>query len=140
MIGLKWLFWVTLILKIIWHSFKLFLMVEIFMNLLLPFNLILWIITHDYQKTKTSMTPPDPDFSTGVILWFIISVTISTEQKLKFSIKDFFSKFDQIRSLPKKSLMGNFIFLCNVRSLLSKEISPILFKGMGDSLIVNLIL
>ena len=71
---------------------------------------------------------------------FIISVTITTEQKLKFSIKDFFSKFDQIRSLPKKSLMGNFIFLCNVRSLLSKEISPILFKGMGDSLIVNLIL
>ena len=78
---------------------------------------------------------------------FIISVTITTEQKLKFSIKDFFSKFDQIRSflriwshLPKKSLMGNFIFLCNVRSLLSKETSPILFKSMGDSLIVNLIL
>ena len=40
-----------------------------------------------------------------------------TAQKMKFSIKDFFSKCDQIRSslriwshLPKKSLMENFIF------------------------------
>ena len=41
----------------------------------------------------------------------------STAQKMKFSIKDFFSKCDQIRSflkiwphLPKKSLMENIIF------------------------------
>ena len=40
-----------------------------------------------------------------------------TKQKIKFSIKDFFSKCDQIRSflriwsnLLKKSLMENFIF------------------------------
>ena len=40
-----------------------------------------------------------------------------TEQKMNFSIKDFFSKCDQIRSflwiwshLLKKSLMENFIF------------------------------
>ena len=40
-----------------------------------------------------------------------------TAQKMKFSIKDFFSKWDQIRSflriwphLLKKSLMENFIF------------------------------
>ena len=39
-------------------------------------------------------------------------------QKMKFSIKDFFGKYDQIRSflqiwsyLPKKSLMENFIFV-----------------------------
>ena len=45
---------------------------------------------------------------------------LSTVQKMKFSIKDFFSKFDQIhRKLPiwshllKKSLMVNFIF-CTV--------------------------
>ena len=38
-------------------------------------------------------------------------------QKIKFSIKDFFSKYDQIRRklriwlhVPKKSLMKNFIF------------------------------
>ena len=44
----------------------------------------------------------------------------STAQKMKFSIKDFFSKCDQIRSflriwshLPKKSLIENFIF-CEV--------------------------
>ena len=43
---------------------------------------------------------------------------ISTVQKMKFSIKDFFSKCDQIRrklliwsNLPKKSLTENFIFL-----------------------------
>ena len=42
-------------------------------------------------------------------------------QKMKFSIKDFFSKCDQIRSIPriwshllKKSLMENFIFLRSV--------------------------
>ena len=41
----------------------------------------------------------------------------NTAQKMKFSIKDFFSKCDQIRSflriwshLLKKSLMANFIF------------------------------
>ena len=40
---------------------------------------------------------------------------------MKFSIKDFFSKCDQIRNylriwslLLKKSLMENFIFLCSV--------------------------
>ena len=31
-------------------------------------------------------------------------------QQIKFSIKDFSSKCDQIRSKPKKSLMENFIF------------------------------
>ena len=43
-----------------------------------------------------------------------------TSQKMKFSIKDFLSKCDQIRSflriwshLLKKSLMENFFFFCN---------------------------
>ena len=47
-------------------------------------------------------------------------------QKMKFSIKDFFSKCDQIRSflriwshLLKKSLMENFIFLCSFYNLMS---------------------
>ena len=47
-------------------------------------------------------------------------VPIYTVQKIKFSIKDFFSQCDQIRrKLPiwshllKKSLMENFIFLCS---------------------------
>ena len=46
-----------------------------------------------------------------------------TAQKMKFSIKDFFSKCDQIRSflqiwshLLKKSLMENFIFCAEVTS------------------------
>ena len=44
-------------------------------------------------------------------------LTENTAQKMKFSIKDFFSKYDQIHSfqqiwshLLKKSLMENFIF------------------------------
>ena len=53
-------------------------------------------------------------------LWnsvFTKSIKAKTGQKMKFSIKDFFSKYDQIRSfvrifsqLLKKSLMENFIF------------------------------
>ena len=39
---------------------------------------------------------------------------ICTAQKLKFSIKDFLSKCDQIRSLLKKLSMEKFIFLCSV--------------------------
>ena len=45
-------------------------------------------------------------------------------QKMKFSIKDFFSKCNQIRRklrtwshLLKKSLMENFLFVCNGWSL-----------------------
>ena len=34
-----------------------------------------------------------------------------TAEKMKFSIKDFFSKCDQIRSFLKESLMENFIFV-----------------------------
>ena len=48
---------------------------------------------------------------------FLVSNTPVTAQKIKSSIKDFFSKFDQIRSflpiwsyLLKKSSMENFIF------------------------------
>ena len=54
-------------------------------------------------------------------------VTRDTAQKLKFSIKDFFSKFDQIRSflwiwshLHKKYLMENFIF-CAVRNAITRK-------------------
>ena len=50
-------------------------------------------------------------------------LTTSTAQKMKFSVKDFFSKCDQIRSflwiwshLRKKSLIENFIF-CAVSCL-----------------------
>ena len=55
-----------------------------------------------------------------------------TAQKMKFSIKDFFSKYDQIRRrlriwlhLRKKSLMENFIF-CAVplRSVASFKLRP----------------
>ena len=49
---------------------------------------------------------------------------LSHSAKMKFSIKDFFSKCDQIRSflriwshLLKKSLMKNFIFLCSVAKI-----------------------
>ena len=47
-------------------------------------------------------------------------VIVYTAQKMKFSIRDFFSNCDQIRRklriwshLLKESLMGNFFFLCS---------------------------
>ena len=50
---------------------------------------------------------------------------INTAQKMKFSVKDFFSQCDQIRRkqciwscLLKKSIMKNFIFLCSEGSYL----------------------
>ena len=52
-------------------------------------------------------------------------MSVSTAQKMKFSVTDFFSKCDQIRSfqqiwsqLLKKSVMENFIFLCSVGYIL----------------------
>ena len=54
-----------------------------------------------------------------------IDATISTAQKIKFPIKDFSSKCDQIRReqymwsyLLEKSLMENFVFLCSVNTSL----------------------
>ena len=46
---------------------------------------------------------------------YLLSTKCDTAQKIKFLIKDFFSKCDQIRGylsphLLKKSLMENFIF------------------------------
>ena len=62
------------------------------------------------------------DFQTRLSACHLNSFRISnTEQKMKFSIKDFFSKYDQIgrklrisSHLLKKPLMENFIF-CAVR-------------------------
>ena len=55
----------------------------------------------------------------------ILVLTLHYTQKMKFSIKDYFSKCDQIRiflriwsRLLKKSLTESFIFLCSVGSKL----------------------
>ena len=59
---------------------------------------------------------------TSIMLFLEASINLIevTAQKMKFYIKDFFSKCDQIRSflliwshLLKRSLMENFIFLCS---------------------------
>ena len=56
-------------------------------------------------------------FNVSHLLMYIIGIKDTTEQKMKFPIKNFFSKCDQIRSflgiclhLLKKSLMESFIF------------------------------
>ena len=58
-------------------------------------------------------------FACSEYVWldFMLNCVILTAQKMKFSIKDFFSKYDQIRSflriwshLLKKSLIENFFF------------------------------
>ena len=58
-----------------------------------------------------------------------------TAQKMKFSIKDFFSKYDKIRDflrikshLLKKSLMENFIF-CAV-----SQVKLVLYPGFSNTL------
>ena len=57
----------------------------------------------------------------------VFPIFIGTAQKMKFSVKDFFSRCEQIRSflwicshLLKKSLMENFIF-CAVKQLQVKK-------------------
>ena len=52
-----------------------------------------------------------------IVIYTVLNLVKYTTQKMKFSIKDFFSKCDPIRSflrmwshLLKKSLMENFIF------------------------------
>ena len=69
--------------------------------------------------------------------------TFFTAQKMKFSIKDFFSKCDQIRSLQqiwsyflKKSLMENFIF-CAVFNNLSLVINRLTCQYENFMLISN---
>ena len=51
-----------------------------------------------------------------------------TAQRLKFSIKDFFSKCDQIRM--KKSLIENVIFLCSVEK--DDQFRESLRRGYGQ--------
>ena len=60
-----------------------------------------------------------------------------TAQKIKFSVNDFFSKCEQVRSflricshLLKKSLTEHFIFLCSV---FRKKLSQISFKNSSKS-------
>ena len=75
---------------------------------------------------------------TSVYQWYFSKIITFNAQKMKFSIKDFFGKRDQIRiflriwsHLMKKSLMENFIF-CTVlmsklttRNLTDGEISDL---------------
>ena len=76
-------------------------------------------VTRDKNETMISISLKST--LPGILIHVFASVTrivtssnIYTAQKMKFSIKDFFSKFDQIRRklriwlhLLKKSLMGN---------------------------------
>ena len=72
----------------------------------------------------------------------------STAQKMKFSIKDFFSKCDQVRRklriwshLLKKSLMENFIFcaVVNMAKLKSGELveNKSIFRYIVDECHIN---
>ena len=92
-------------------------------NLLLPFSLNSRSITTTSHALFATSLSPYPiiclSYSTGYYFTFSHSrARLSyTAQKMKFFIKDFFSKFDQIRRklrilshLLKKSLMENFIF------------------------------
>ena len=66
---------------------------------------------------------------------------IDIAQKMKFSITHVFSKYDQIRKklrifshLLKKSIMGNFIFLCSVTCKRVADSKLIFRRGMFSSI------
>ena len=68
----------------------------------------------------------------------LLKETTYTAQKMKFSIKDFFNKYDQIlmklqiwSHLLKKSLMENFIFCAVLISRISRD-SPVLNKNIAS--------
>ena len=70
------------------------------------------------------------DVSKKILRTSNLHLVSSTAQKMKFSIKDFFSKCDQIRSflqisshLLKKSLMENFSF-CAVQGVWNLDKLP----------------
>ena len=92
-------------------------------NLLLPFSLnSRSFITTSHTLFATSLSPyPIICLSSSTGYYFTFSHSRArltyTAQKMKFCIKDFFSKFDQIRRklrilshVLNKSLMENFIF------------------------------
>ena len=78
-------------------------------------SLMWWSITDTIQASRGLRYKSEIDH-----IYVVESLVIEkdiTEQKMKFSIKDIFSKCDQIRSKPriwshllKKSLTENFIF------------------------------
>ena len=80
-------------------------------------------IVHPAFKNSISPTPENQE--TFQLIFFTrrkdCQAPTPNAQKIKFSIKDFFSKCDQIRNflriqshLLKKSLIKNFVFLCSV--------------------------
>ena len=71
--------------------------------------------------------------------WNLLFKTLISVQKVKFFIKDFFSKCDQIRRklriwshLLRKSLMENFICLCSrSKGLKLQKVQGYLLKSIG---------
>ena len=85
----------------------------------------LGFILHLSYTTKSSIIDQTNGTRTFPKLFINICAFVSTAQKMNFSIKNFFSRYDQILSfqriwshLLKKSLMENFIFLRSVKSTL----------------------
>ena len=113
----------------------------------LNLDLLLWI-HHSNSDLKFQWPVVCSDtkrLSCLLIVGIRVLVTVTT-QKLKFSIKDISSKYDQIRSflqisshLLKKSLMKNFIFLCSdwesfrmLHQRISPETCMVNFLGIFD--------
>ena len=63
-----------------------------------------------------------------------MSITESTAQKMKFSIKDFFSKCDQIRAFTEKIFNGKLHFLCSAVLLFLKIFVSVSLLAFSRSL------
>ena len=75
-----------------------------------------WLIYLEMEVSRANVAKFS-HFGNFLIIFLITNLETATEQKMRFSIKDFFSKCDLIRSFQriwshflKKSLMENFIF------------------------------
>ena len=79
-----------------------------------------------------------------------MQLTVYTAQKLKFSIKGFFSKFEQIPSflricshLPKNYLMKNFLFCAGIHEKIiwtsgsSKFFSSAVFSFQNEAVLIT---
>ena len=105
----------------------------------LPQNILiscLVLFSRAFLKGKTRWTDKLKNTlfeSFEYFMWTLLMFMLYTAQKMKFSIKDFFSKCDQIRSflrilshLLKKFLIKNFIFCAVILEVMIWPLPPLL--------------
>ena len=93
----------------------------------------------NWMTYKSRLTHSRPMAQLNFVELYWCTDVSPTAQEMKFPIKDFFSKCDQIRSflqiwshLLKKSLMENFHFLCSARFSILLETSQLIYTAQWN--------